>query len=67
MLDLIRRLVGDDYPGARYEELLCQWCGQDFGFGDSGDYAAPERHAPDCPWIEARKLLAENEVLTPSG
>lgn len=59
-LSLLERLVGDDPCGG--EEDYCFFCGQIGHFGESeqvsrGTYSVTVWHFPDCPYVEARKLI----------
>lgn len=54
---LLERLAPPE-PMNQDEQGGCVWCG---GAVDGSMYATadPKDHAADCPWVEARALLAK--------
>jgi hypothetical protein len=71
LMALIERLSTDDPSAFDYfEERVCWWCGEDIvsdhepvpgvfdGFRQRQEYFERCDHAPDCAWLEARRVLS---------
>lgn len=63
--ELLERLAPEE-PMNQDEQGGCVWCdgtgGTPYGYAGTD----PSDHAPDCPWVEARRLLGA-DVPTAHG